>query len=65
MGVLGDAIMRAHDAAVAAGEPGYADPETGWFVFTAVALREQGACCGSGCRHCPFPDADRGDEDAP
>jgi hypothetical protein len=49
-----DAITRAHDAAVAAGEPGYVDPETGLFVFTAVALAEKGACCDSGCRHCPY-----------
>lgn len=46
--------MAAHDRAVAAGEPGYADPATGAFVFTAPALLERGACCGSGCRHCPW-----------
>jgi hypothetical protein len=49
-----DEIARAHDAAVAAGEPGYLDPETGLFVFTAVALAAKGECCDSGCRHCPF-----------
>jgi hypothetical protein len=48
------AITRAHDAAVAAGEPGYLDPETGFFVFTAAALAANGSCCESGCRHCPF-----------
>ncbi len=36
------AIRRAHDAAVAAGEPGYLDPETGFFVFTAAALAANG-----------------------
>ena len=36
------AITRAHDAAVAAGEPGYLDPETGLFVFTAAALAANG-----------------------
>jgi Family of unknown function (DUF5522) len=49
-----EAITRAHDAAVAAGEPGYLDPETGYFVFTAVALAANGSCCESGCRHCPW-----------
>src|SRR5947207_52999 len=34
-------IARAHAAAVAAGEPGYLDPVTGLFVFTAVALVAQ------------------------
>lgn len=48
------AISRAHDAAVAAGEPGYLDPETGFFVFTSVALAANGSCCESGCRHCPY-----------
>jgi hypothetical protein len=48
-------VQAAHDRAVAAGEPGYLDPVTGWFVFTSVALRERGHCCGNGCRHCPWP----------
>ena len=47
-------ILDAHDAAVAAGEPGYADPETGLFVFTAASLAATGRCCDSGCRHCPY-----------
>lgn len=49
-----EAIARAHDAAVDAGEPGYIDPETGYFVFTAAALAANGSCCESGCRHCPY-----------
>jgi len=49
-----DAIRRAHDTAVAAGEPGYLDPETGFFVFTAVALAATCSCCKRGCRHCPY-----------
>jgi hypothetical protein len=49
-----DPIARAHAAAFAAGEPGYLDPETGYFVFTAAALLAKGECCGSGCRHCPY-----------
>ena len=48
------AIDRAHAAAIAAGLPGYTDPETGYFVFTAAALRANGSCCESGCRHCPW-----------
>ena len=49
------AIRVAHDRAVAAGEPGYLDPASGAFVFTAVELAARGECCGSGCRHCPYP----------
>jgi hypothetical protein len=48
------AIRAAHDAAIAAGEPGYEDPTTGLFVFTAAYLLERGTCCDSGCRHCPY-----------
>jgi hypothetical protein len=47
-------ILAAHDLALAAGEPGYLDPVTGLFVFTAAYLAERGTCCDSGCRHCPF-----------
>ena len=39
----------------AAGEPGYADPDTGLFVFTSAYHLERGTCCDSGCRHCPYP----------
>jgi hypothetical protein len=49
-----DAVQAAHDAAVAAGRDLYADPETGYFVFTSRALALRGHCCGSGCRHCPY-----------
>jgi len=48
------AAQAAHDAAVAAGDPGYLDPETGLFVLTAAYLRDRGSCCGNGCRHCPY-----------
>ena len=51
---VSDDTARAHDAAVAAGEPGYIDPVTGLFVLTAAYLRERGECCGNGCRHCPY-----------
>lgn len=48
------AILAAHRGALAADEPGYEDPVTGMFVFTSTALLDHGACCESGCRHCPF-----------
>jgi len=53
----GPAALAAHDAAMAAGREGYFDPDTGFFVFTAATLAERGTCCGSGCRHCPYPSA--------
>ena len=49
-----DEIVARHAAAVTAGEPCYADPDTGLTVFTAAFLAERGYCCESGCRHCPF-----------
>jgi hypothetical protein len=51
---IDERAQAAHDAAVAAGEPGYLDPDTGLFVFTSVALALKGRCCDSGCRHCPW-----------
>jgi hypothetical protein len=48
-------VLARHAAAVGAGEPGYEDPRTGLFVFTATYHRERGDCCGSDCRHCPYP----------
>lgn len=53
------AAQAAHDAAVAAGRDLYADPETGYLVFTSAALALRGYCCGSGCRHCPYPADER------
>jgi hypothetical protein len=47
-------VLAAHAAALAAGEDGYVDPRTGYFVFTAQYLADNGACCESGCRHCPY-----------
>jgi hypothetical protein len=48
-------VRAAHDAAVARGQDGYVDPLSGFFVFTSTFLRDRGSCCGSGCRHCPYP----------
>ena len=46
--------VAAHDAANAAGDTHYRDPETGYRVFTESGLRARGDCCGCGCRHCPW-----------
>jgi hypothetical protein len=51
-----EAILRAHAAAVEAGEAGYLDPATGLFVLTAATLLDRGECCDQGCRHCPYPE---------
>jgi len=48
------AIVRAHEAAVRAGETTYLDPATGLVVLTVSAHLERGSCCNSGCRHCPY-----------
>jgi len=49
-----DAILAAHDDAVAGGADGYLDPATGLYVLTAVFLAGRGWCCEQGCRHCPY-----------
>lgn len=49
-----EAIVAAHEAALAAGQPGYLDPATGLFVMSAQQLWDRGTCCDSGCRHCPY-----------
>ena len=48
------AILAAHAAALARGEAGYLDPDTGLFVLSAGFLANRGTCCGRGCRHCPY-----------
>lgn len=53
----GAEVMAAHAAAEEAGELGYTDPVTGLMVLTATYLAARGSCCGSGCRHCPYPAA--------
>ena len=50
------AMLAAHAAAMARDEPGYLDPDTGLFVFTAAYHAQRGTCCDSGCRHCPYVD---------
>ena len=48
------AILKAHAAALVAGEAGYLDPDSGLFVLTAGFLADRGTCCDRGCRHCPY-----------
>ena len=52
---IDSAAQRAHDVAEQQGQRGYMDPASGLFVMTASALLERDECCGSGCRHCPYP----------
>lgn len=48
------AILAAHERAVTRGEATYRDPTTGLAVMTVTSLLERGACCDTGCRHCPY-----------
>jgi iron complex transport system substrate-binding protein len=50
-------IRELHAHACADDAASYVDPVTGYEVFTAEFLRRRGYCCGSGCRHCPYPTA--------
>jgi hypothetical protein len=47
-------ILLRHNVAMAVDQPGYTDPATGYFVFTAKTLAAEGKCCANMCRHCPF-----------
>jgi hypothetical protein len=47
-------IMFEHNQSLEQGEPGYLDPETGFFVFNAKSLADEGKCCTNICRHCPY-----------
>ena len=46
-------VEQAHADAIARGDDGYIDPDTGLFVLTAEYLARR-PCCGNGCRHCPW-----------
>jgi iron complex transport system substrate-binding protein len=50
-------VAERHAHACASNMPAYKDPVTGYDVFTADFLKQRGYCCGSGCRHCPYPAA--------
>jgi len=55
-----DALQVAlHERAVARGATYYVDPRSGMYIFTALGLRRQQHCCGSGCLHCPFDEAEQ------
>lgn len=49
-----EGFHRIHEAACKQGLTTYEDPSTGYSVFTEIAHRNRGWCCGSGCRHCPY-----------
>ena len=67
---LSPEIEECHRRAVEQGAKTYIDPETGYTVFTELASRERGYCCGrgkvyitahseriigrEGCRHCTY-----------
>jgi hypothetical protein len=47
-------IEELHTTACRKGLESYIDPDTGFDVFTSIAHKKRGVCCGSGCRHCPY-----------
>lgn len=49
-----EAWRAVHADAVARGLRTYRDPATGYAVMTELQHLDRGACCGSGCRHCPY-----------
>jgi hypothetical protein len=56
-----DAAPAANGASAAAEEelqPGDAYMDGPYLVFTAQFHLRRGYCCGSGCRHCPYGNAD-------
>ncbi len=55
MSALRERIMRLHAAACTRQAASYVDPATGLMVLTGHYLEQKGYCCGSGCRHCPYP----------
>ncbi|KAJ3599703.1 hypothetical protein NHX12_033659 [Muraenolepis orangiensis] len=48
------AIHKVHREACEAKQQMYADPSTGYKVFTEYAHLRRGKCCGTACRHCPY-----------
>lgn len=56
---LPDNLVRIHDAACRRKDAGYIDPASGLFVLSAWYLQQRGYCCGTGCRHCPYPEAEQ------
>jgi diphthamide synthase (EF-2-diphthine--ammonia ligase) len=50
----GTGFAELHKSVCERGELTYTDPATGYSVFTEIAHKQRGKCCGSGCRHCPY-----------
>lgn len=50
-------IEDLHSAACSLGHRTYKDPATGFDVFSSLNHKIRGACCGNGCRHCPYKHA--------
>jgi hypothetical protein len=49
--------------------PAALEPEDYYFeganlVFTAAYHLKRGYCCVSGCRHCPYEDAEKADQES-
>jgi hypothetical protein len=57
--VVPAAAVEEHRRAVQEGRTTYVDPGTGYQVFTELAHRQRGYCCGNNCRHCPYSDEER------
>lgn len=47
-------VEAAHQGACREHRATYADPATGYTVFTSAAHAARGRCCGSACRHCCY-----------
>ena len=47
-------VVTLHTRALESGAATYVDPASGYEVFTAAWLAARGACCDTGCRHCPY-----------
>lgn len=51
---MAECWAKLHQEACSKGEMSYEDPATGYHVFSELAHKKRGKCCGSGCRHCPY-----------
>jgi hypothetical protein len=49
-----DEIMIEHNKSLDIKELGYLDPETGFFVFNAKSLVDQGKCCANNMQALPL-----------
>ena len=52
---ISEQAKKLHTIACVRQQNGYMDPHSGFFVLTEFYLKKRGACCGAGCRHCPYP----------